>query len=84
MKAKSIKGNSPEEIKTALTKSMADGFIPTLAFVFIFIKNEIERVRKAFNVPMAGFFTYGEFGRTKNGNNEFHNSTCCWVALKEK
>lgn len=48
------------------------------------IGEEIEGVRKAFNVPMAGFFTYGEFGRTKNGNNEFHTNTCCWVALKEK
>ena len=48
------------------------------------VGDEIEGVRKVFNVPMAGFFTYGEFGRTKNGNNEFHNNTCCWVALKEK
>jgi hypothetical protein len=45
---------------------------------------EIEGVRKVFKVPMAGFFTYGEYGRVKNGNNEFHNNTCCWVALKEK
>jgi hypothetical protein len=48
------------------------------------VGDEIEGVRKVFNVPMAGFFTYGEFGRTKNGNNEFHNNTCCWVAFKEK
>ena len=48
------------------------------------IGDEIESVQKVFNAPMAGFFTYGEFGRTKNGNNEFHNNTCCWVALKEK
>ncbi len=48
------------------------------------IGDEIEGVRKVFNAPMAGFFTYGEFGRTNNGNNEFHASTCCWVALKEK
>ncbi len=48
------------------------------------VGEEIEGVRKVFNVPMAGFFTYGEFGRTKNGNNEFHANTCCWVALKEK
>ena len=46
--------------------------------------DEIEGVRKAFNVPMAGFFTYGEYGRARNGNNEFHNNTCCWVAIKEK
>lgn len=48
------------------------------------IGDEIEGIKNVFNVPMAGFFTYGEFGRTKNGNNEFHASTCCWVALKEK
>jgi hypothetical protein len=47
------------------------------------IGDEIEAVRKVFNVPMAGFFTYGEFGRTRDGYNEFHASTCCWVALKE-
>ena len=36
MKAKSIKGKTPEEIKSALTESMADGFKPTLIdFVFI-------------------------------------------------
>src|SRR6185503_2273665 len=38
--------------------------------------DEIAAVRKVFNMPMAGFFTYGEFGRTKNGNNEYHNNTC--------
>lgn len=48
------------------------------------VGDEIEGIRKVFNVPMAGFFTYGEFGRTNNGNNEFHNNTCCWVAFKEK
>ena len=48
------------------------------------VGEEIEGVRKVFNVPMAGFFTYGEFGRTKNGNNEFHANTCCWLTLKEK
>ena len=48
------------------------------------ISDEIEGVKNAFNVPMAGFFTYGEFGRVTNGENQFHNQTCCWVALKEK
>ncbi len=45
---------------------------------------EIEGVKNSFNVPMAGYFSYGEFGRATNGKNEFHNNTCCWVALKEK
>jgi hypothetical protein len=48
------------------------------------IGEEIEGIKNVFNVPMAGFFTYGEFGKTNQGNNEFHNSTCCWVAIKEK
>jgi hypothetical protein len=48
------------------------------------ISEEIEGIKNVFNVPMAGFFTYGEFGKTNQGNNEFHNSTCCWVALKEE
>jgi hypothetical protein len=46
--------------------------------------DEIEGIRKTFQIPMAGFFAYGEYGRTIRGNNEFHNNTCCWVALKEK
>lgn len=32
MKAKSIKGKSPEEIQIALEESSRDGFSPTLAF----------------------------------------------------
>lgn len=48
------------------------------------VGDEIEGIRKAFNVPMVGFFTYGEFGRITNANNEFHNNTCCWLTLKEK
>jgi hypothetical protein len=33
---------------------------------------------------MAGFFSYGEIERATNGKNEYHNTTCCWVVLKEK
>jgi hypothetical protein len=48
------------------------------------MKEEIDQVKKVWNAPMAGFFTYGEYGRSKIGNNEFHNNACCIVALKEK
>lgn len=48
------------------------------------IGEEIEGIKKSFNVPMAGFFCYGEFGKATGGSNEFHNMTCCWLALKEK
>ncbi|PVW16488.1 FIST signal transduction protein [Marixanthomonas spongiae] len=36
------------------------------------------------NAPMAGFFTYGEYGRSPGGKQEYHSGACCWVALKEK
>lgn len=48
------------------------------------ISKEIEGVRETYDVPMVGFFSNGEFGRATNGNHEYHNLTCCWVALKEK
>jgi len=48
------------------------------------LNEEIDGIRRTFDTPMAGFFTYGEYGRATNGNNEYHNYTCCWVALKEK
>jgi hypothetical protein len=48
------------------------------------MKEEIDQVKSVWNAPMAGFFTYGEFGKSKIGNNEFHNNACCVVALKEK
>ena len=42
MIAKSIKGKTTEEIKQALEKSMAGGFKPTLALVFLSAMNEID------------------------------------------
>ncbi len=44
MKAKSIKGKSTEEIKTALQHSTADGYKPTLAFVFLTELQDIDVV----------------------------------------
>ncbi len=54
-----------------------------LAFGMV-VKEEIEQVQKIWNAPMAGFFTYGEYGKAKTGKNEYHNNACCVVALKEK
>jgi hypothetical protein len=45
---------------------------------------ENEGLAEVWNSPMAGFFTYGEFGRAKNGQQHYHSTACCWVALKEK
>ena len=45
---------------------------------------ENEGLSEIWKVPMAGFFTYGEYGRSLSGKPGFHSTTCCCVALKEK
>jgi hypothetical protein len=50
----------------------------------VMTSEEIERVTKVWNAPIIGFFSYGEYGKSKSGKHEFHNNTCCVVALKEK
>jgi hypothetical protein len=45
---------------------------------------ENEGLHETWQAPMAGFFTYGEYGRDEQGNQEFHSGACSWVALKEK
>jgi hypothetical protein len=50
----------------------------------VMTSEEIERVVKVWNAPFIGLFCYGEFGKSKLGKHEFHNNTCCVVALKEK
>lgn len=64
MKAKSIKGKSPEEIKIALAESMGDGFKPTLAVVFLSMKQEwntIDKILDDENIAIFGATTNGEF-----------------------
>jgi hypothetical protein len=46
--------------------------------------DENEGLYNVWKAPMAGFFTYGEYGKTINGAPEFHSGTNSWVALKEK
>ena len=55
------------------------------------VREEIEQVQQIWNAPMAGFFTYGEYGKAlssgqagKTGKYDYHNNACCVVALKEK
>ncbi len=64
MKAKSIKGKSPEEIKSSLSESMSDGFKPTLAIVFISVKQDREAISKLLDekgIQIFGATTAGEF-----------------------
>jgi len=48
------------------------------------MSQEISGVKNVWNVPMAGLFSNGEFGKTTEGNLELHNLTTCTIALKEK
>ena len=48
------------------------------------VNEEVNGLDEVWNVPMAGFFSYGEFGSDKGGTPDFVGTTCSWVALKEK
>lgn len=48
------------------------------------VSEEIDGLKKVWNAPLVGFFSYGEIGKATNGKHEFHNNTCCLVAMKEK
>jgi hypothetical protein len=64
MKAKSIKGNSSEEIKATLEQSMVDGFKPTLAIVFMSVtqdRNEICGLLHDSGISVFGATSNGEF-----------------------
>lgn len=62
MKAKSIKGTSSEEIKSALQQSMSDGFSPTLAIVFVSVKQDRNAICKVLDAAGLAIF-----GATTNG-----------------
>src|SRR5687767_2261793 len=64
MKAKSIKGRSPQEIEQALEESMSDGFTPALAIVFLSISCDrigIIKILDKKNITIYGATTNGEF-----------------------
>jgi hypothetical protein len=64
MNAKSIKGKSTAEIKTALAESMADGFKPTLAIVFMSVSQDRSAISSTLDeagIAIFGSTTNGEF-----------------------
>lgn len=62
MKAKSIKGTSAEEIKSALQQSLGDGFKPTLAIVFVSVKQDRKAICEVLDEADLAIF-----GATTNG-----------------
>ena len=79
-KASELKNETHAEAEALLIFSCAG----RLSALGPMAQEENEGLSGVWNVPMAGFYTYGEFGRAINGKHEFHSTTCCWVALKEK
>ncbi len=64
MKAKSIKGKTTEEIKNVLKESMSNGYKPTLAIVFISVKQDRDTICKILTdegIAIYGATTNGEF-----------------------
>jgi hypothetical protein len=76
MKAKSIRGTSPQEIQSELAKNMADGFRPTLAIVFLSVKQDRKALCKI--LADAGIVV---FGATSNGEFIDENLTNGAIAI---
>ncbi len=47
------------------------------------MEDEVSGIRKIWNAPLVGFFTYGEIGKTTIDQTDFHNETCSLVILNE-
>ncbi len=78
--ARELKQNSQLDAEALLIFSCAG----RLSALGPLVGQENEGLYEIWKAPMAGFFTYGEYGRSVYGRQEFHSTTCCWVALKEK
>jgi len=48
------------------------------------VEDEISAIHKLWNVPLVGFFTYGEIGPVPQGRCELHNHTLVPVLIQEK
>lgn len=79
-KAGELKSSTRAEAEALLIFSCA-GRLSALGPLAV---QENDGLAELWNTPMAGFYTYGEYGKAINGKHEFHSTTCSWVALKEK
>lgn len=75
-----LKAKEMEEADALIIFSCAGRFV-TLGPL---IGEEIEGMRKVWDVPMVGMFSNAELARANGGNLEMHNLTTCCVVLKEE
>lgn len=79
MKANSIKGNSSETFQHELQETLATGFSPTLAIVFMSVKQDRDAVRQMLDeqgIAVYGATTNGEFI-----DEHFEQGTICALLL---
>lgn len=79
-RARALKNEKGGDADALIIFSCADR--PPVLGPLVSVENE--GLADVWNAPMAGFFTYGEYGRAPGGKQEYHSGACCWVALKEK
>lgn len=79
-KANELKNQTGTEAEALLIFSCAS----RLSALGPMAQEENEGLHQVWKAPMAGFYTYGEFGKAMNGKHEFHSTTCSWVVLSEK
>lgn len=84
---KAIKDDAQQQADALIMFSCVSRY---LSFGMV-MKEELEQVQKIWDAPMAGFFTYGEYGKSLSalqageaGKNQYHNNCCCLVAIREK
>ena len=91
-KGKAIIPYVKESIEEALAKQ--ENFEPEIGLLFPccsrkqvlgeYAIEEIEAIYKITQVPLVGFYAYGEIGAFPNGGNAFHNETFVTALLRER
>ena len=81
MKAKTIKGKSPEEIQSALTESLADGFKPTLAIIFLSVTKNRKAICEIFNIKGINILGATSCGLFTNGYHAGYEGESSTVVL---
>lgn len=70
MQSKTIKGRTSEVIAILLEESLADGFMPTLAIIFIHQQNEVKAINELFKKRNISVFGASSFGHFINKDHE--------------
>jgi len=79
--------NEVRSLQTIIPKADAVLLIDCGARLYAFgpiMEDEVKGINDIWNAPLAGFFSFGEFGNAMNEASKYHNETCIVAVLKEK